>query len=36
MKVAPTALPDVTVIEPRVFTDDRGFFFEIWNYRALA
>jgi dTDP-4-dehydrorhamnose 3,5-epimerase len=36
MKVAPTALPDVKVIEPRVFTDDRGFFFESWNERALA
>ncbi|HEY1326868.1 MAG TPA: dTDP-4-dehydrorhamnose 3,5-epimerase [Casimicrobiaceae bacterium] len=36
MKVSPTALPDVTLIEPRVFGDDRGFFFESWNKRALA
>ncbi len=36
MKVAATALPDVRVIEPAVFTDDRGFFFESWNARALA
>jgi len=36
MKVAATALPDVKVIEPAVFTDDRGFFFESWNARALA
>jgi dTDP-4-dehydrorhamnose 3,5-epimerase len=36
VKVVPTALPEVKVIEPRVFTDDRGFFFESWNERALA
>jgi dTDP-4-dehydrorhamnose 3,5-epimerase len=36
MKVTPTALPGVLVIEPRVFADDRGFFFESWNARALA
>lgn len=36
MKVVPTALPDVKLIEPRVFGDDRGFFFESWNRRALA
>ena len=26
----------VRLIEPRVFGDDRGFFFESWNARALA
>ncbi len=36
MKVTPTALPDVKLIEPRVFGDDRGFFFESWNARAFA
>ena len=36
MKVTPTALPDVLLLEPRVFSDDRGFFFESWNKRALA
>ena len=36
MKVTPTALPDVKLVEPRVFADDRGFFFESWNQRALA
>jgi dTDP-4-dehydrorhamnose 3,5-epimerase len=36
MKVTPTAIPDVKLIEPRVFGDDRGFFFESWNRRALA
>ena len=36
MKVIPTAIPDVVLIEPRVFGDDRGFFFESWNQRTLA
>ena len=36
MKVTPTALPDVKLILPRVFGDDRGFFFESWNARAFA
>jgi dTDP-4-dehydrorhamnose 3,5-epimerase len=36
VKVTPTALPDVLVIEPRVFGDERGFFFESWNQRAFA
>jgi dTDP-4-dehydrorhamnose 3,5-epimerase len=36
MKVVPTSIPDVKLIEPRVFGDDRGFFFESWNRRALA
>jgi dTDP-4-dehydrorhamnose 3,5-epimerase len=36
MKVEPTAIPDVKVVVPRVFGDDRGFFFESWNARSLA
>ena len=36
MKVTPTALPDVLLIEPRVFGDERGFFFESWNRQAFA
>jgi dTDP-4-dehydrorhamnose 3,5-epimerase len=36
VKLIPTALPDVLLIEPRVFGDDRGFFFESWNKRVLA
>ena len=36
MKVTPTAVPDVKLIEPRVFGDERGFFFESWNRRTLA
>jgi len=36
MKVTPTALPGVRIIEPRVFGDERGLFFESWNARAFA
>jgi dTDP-4-dehydrorhamnose 3,5-epimerase len=36
MNVTPTALPGVMLIEPRVFGDERGFFFESWNARAFA
>jgi dTDP-4-dehydrorhamnose 3,5-epimerase len=36
VNITPTALPDVLLIEPRVFSDERGFFFESWNQRALA
>jgi dTDP-4-dehydrorhamnose 3,5-epimerase len=35
MKVTPTAIPDVLVIEPQVFGDDRGFFFESYNRKAF-
>ncbi|SDN02275.1 dTDP-4-dehydrorhamnose 3,5-epimerase [Polaromonas sp. JS666] len=35
MKVTPTAIPDVLVIEPQVFGDSRGFFFESFNQRAF-
>jgi len=35
MQVTPTALPDVRVIEPKVFGDARGFFFESFNRRAF-
>lgn len=31
MNIIPTALPDVKLIEPKVFGDDRGFFMETWN-----
>jgi dTDP-4-dehydrorhamnose 3,5-epimerase len=36
VKFTPTELPGVLVVEPRVFADDRGFFFESWNARTLA
>lgn len=35
MKVTPTAIPDVLVIEPKVFGDARGFFFESFNQKAF-
>lgn len=31
MKVVETSLPGCVIIEPAVFGDDRGFFFETWN-----
>lgn len=31
MKVIDTSIPDVKIIEPTVFGDDRGFFMETWN-----
>ena len=36
MRVVPTSLPDVLLIEPRVFEDERGFFFESFNRRSYA
>jgi dTDP-4-dehydrorhamnose 3,5-epimerase len=35
VKVTPTAIPEVLVIEPRVFGDARGFFYESFNQRAF-
>jgi dTDP-4-dehydrorhamnose 3,5-epimerase len=35
MKATPTAIPEVMVIEPKVFGDARGFFFESFNQRAF-
>ncbi len=35
MKITPLALPDVLLIEPRVFGDDRGFFYESFNQQAF-
>jgi dTDP-4-dehydrorhamnose 3,5-epimerase len=34
--VTRTAIPDVLVIEPKVFGDARGFFLESWNARSFA
>jgi dTDP-4-dehydrorhamnose 3,5-epimerase len=31
MNISPTEIPDVLIIEPKVFGDDRGFFFESYN-----
>jgi hypothetical protein len=36
MKVIATAIPDVVLLEPKVFGDERGFFFESWNKRTFA
>ena len=36
MKIHPTDLPDVLLIEPRVFRDDRGFFYEAFNADVFA
>ena len=35
MKVIPTAIPDVLIIEPKVFGDARGFFYESFNGKAF-
>lgn len=32
----PTELPEVLLIQPRVFGDERGFFLETWNERTFA
>lgn len=36
MKLLPTTLPGVALIEPAVFGDDRGFFFEAFNRDRFA
>jgi len=36
VNVTPTEIPDVLVLAPRVFADDRGAFFESFNRRAFA
>lgn len=36
MQVTRTAIPDVCVIDPRVFGDERGFFFETWSSPRYA
>jgi len=36
MKVIPTNLPEVMIIEPKVFGDERGFFFESFNAKKFA
>jgi dTDP-4-dehydrorhamnose 3,5-epimerase len=34
--VIPTAIPDVLILEPKVFGDSRGFFFESFNAKDFA
>ena len=35
MRVTATAIPDVLIVEPRLFGDERGFFMESFNQRAF-
>ena len=35
MKAIPTAIPEVLILEPKVFGDARGFFFESFNQKAF-
>ena len=36
IKKIPTSLPGVFILEPRVFSDERGFFFESYNQQSMA
>ncbi|MEW6446127.1 MAG: dTDP-4-dehydrorhamnose 3,5-epimerase [Pseudomonadota bacterium] len=36
MNIIPTRLPDVLILEPKVFGDHRGFFLESWNCQRFA
>jgi dTDP-4-dehydrorhamnose 3,5-epimerase len=35
MKITRTSIPEVLVIEPKLFGDERGFFFESFNQKAF-
>lgn len=35
MKATPLTIPDVIVLEPRIYDDERGFFFESFNQKAF-
>ncbi|MBS0426081.1 MAG: dTDP-4-dehydrorhamnose 3,5-epimerase [Proteobacteria bacterium] len=35
MKITPTAIPDVLILEPKVFGDERGFFMESFNQKIF-
>ncbi|PHV31757.1 dTDP-4-dehydrorhamnose 3,5-epimerase [Janthinobacterium rivuli] len=36
MQIQTTAIPDVLILEPKVFGDDRGFFYESFNQQRFA
>jgi len=36
VKIIATSIPDLLIIEPKVFGDDRGFFFESFNLRQFT
>ena len=35
MRIRPSEIPDILIIEPRVFADSRGFFFEVFHRDRL-
>lgn len=35
MKIIPTEIPDVVLIEPEIYRDERGFFMETWQKKGL-
>ena len=35
MNIIPTSIPDVLILEPKVFRDSRGFFMESWNRKVF-
>ncbi|WP_219590990.1 dTDP-4-dehydrorhamnose 3,5-epimerase family protein, partial [Aeromonas salmonicida] len=35
MNIIKTAIPDVLIFEPKVFFDERGFFFESFNHKLF-
>jgi dTDP-4-dehydrorhamnose 3,5-epimerase len=35
MKIIPTEIPDLFIIQPKVFEDNRGYFFESYNKKAF-
>jgi dTDP-4-dehydrorhamnose 3,5-epimerase len=36
LRKIPTSLPGVVILEPRVFSDERGFFFESYNQQTMT
>ncbi|WP_137821430.1 dTDP-4-dehydrorhamnose 3,5-epimerase [Pseudomonas sp. D(2018)] len=36
MRATPTAIPEVLILEPKIFGDERGFFYESFNARTFA
>lgn len=36
MNIIPTEISEVIILEPKIYQDDRGFFFESFNERAFA
>ena len=36
MKIIPTKIPDLLIVEPKIFGDERGFFYESFNQKAFC